>query len=113
MSATTTDNVIELTDATFEAEVIAADEPVLVDVWAEWCGPCKALAPTIAELASEYAGRVKVGSLDADANQQVPLKLQVQSIPTVLLFHRGEVIGKFVGLTSKKDIAAALDQALA
>ena len=104
---------IHITDADFKATVLESKTPVFVDCWAEWCGPCKALAPTIAELASEYAGRAKVGSLDADTNQQVPLQYQVQAIPTVLLFHRGEVVGRFVGLTSKKDIAAALDRALA
>jgi thioredoxin 1 len=103
----------ELNEDNFEQEVLQAGEPVLVDFWAEWCMPCKALGPTIDELAADYAGRVKVGKVDTDANQSLSAQYQVSSIPTVMLFKDGEVREKFVGLRSKKDFAASLDQLLA
>lgn len=105
-------NTIEFSDANFESEVIKASTPVLVDFWADWCMPCKALGPTIDELAAEYAGRVKVGKVNTEDNREVPVKYNIQAIPTILLFKGGEVIQKFVGLTSKKDFQAALAGAL-
>jgi thioredoxin 1 len=101
-------NTLELTDTNFENEVLKSDMPVLVDFWAEWCMPCKALGPTIDELATEYSGRVKVGKLNTENNQSTPVKYNIQAIPTILLFKGGEVVQKFVGLTSKKDFQAAL-----
>ncbi len=101
---------LEFTDQNFEAEVLQSDRPVLVDFWAEWCGPCKALGPTIDELANEYDGKVKVGKVNVDSNQEASMKFGVSSIPTVIIFKGGEMVSRFVGLRSKKDFAAALDQ---
>ena len=104
------DAVLELTDSNFEAEVVNSDTPVLVDFWAEWCMPCRMLAPTIDELAGEYAGKVKVGKVDTDANRDISLKYSISAIPTVMLFHKGEVVRKFVGVTPKQDFKAELDK---
>jgi thioredoxin 1 len=101
-------NVREFTDANFEAEVIQADTPVLVDFWAEWCMPCRMLTPTIDAIADEFAGKVKVGKVDTDNNRNVSFKYQISAIPTVILFKGGEVKKKFVGLTSKDDLARAM-----
>ncbi len=106
-------NTKEFTDANFEAEALNASEPVLVDFWAEWCMPCKALGPTIDELANDYAGRVKVGKVNTDESQSLSAKFGISAIPTVILFQGGEIREKFVGLRSKRDFAAALDGALA
>ncbi len=105
-------NTLEFTDANFEAEVLQSDKPVLVDFWASWCMPCKALGPTIDELANDYAGRAKVGKLNTDSNQEMPVKYGIQAIPTVMLFKGGEIAQKFVGLASKKDLQAAIDRAV-
>ena len=105
-------NTQTFTDANFDAEVLQADVPVLVDFWAEWCAPCKALTPTIDELANDYAEKAKVGKVDTDANREVSTRYQVSAIPTVLLFHGGEIKEKFVGLRGKKDFAAAIDALL-
>lgn len=104
-------NTLEFTDSNFETEVLQADKPVLVDFWASWCMPCKALGPTIDDLATEYAGRAKVGKLNTDSNQEMPVKYGIQAIPTVLVFKGGQVVQKFVGLANKKDFQAALDHA--
>lgn len=101
--------VVELTDSNFEAEVVNSDVPVLVDFWAEWCQPCRMLAPTIDELADEYDGKVKVGKLDTDSNRDVSVKYGISAIPTVLLFKNGEVEKKFVGLTQKDQFKEVLD----
>jgi len=103
-------NTFEFTDANFDDEVIKSDQPVLVDFWAEWCMPCKALAPVIDELATEYAGKVKVGKVDTDSNRDVSAKYGISSIPTVILFQNGEVVDQFVGLRSKKDFSSSLDK---
>jgi thioredoxin 1 len=105
-------NVIQITDANFEEEVVKSQQPVLVDFWAEWCQPCLRLAPTIEKLATDYAGRVKVGKLDTDANHATASKFQISAIPTVMVFKGGQVAQKFVGLRSEKDFRAALDAAL-
>lgn len=104
--------VLELSDGSFESDVLNSDQPVLVDFWAEWCMPCRMLAPTIEEIANEYAGKAKVGKLDTDANREVTLKYGINAIPTVIVFNGGEVVKKFVGMTSKQDMADALDQAI-
>lgn len=103
-------NTVEFTDDNFDAEVISADKPVLVDFWAEWCGPCKALAPVIDDLATEYDGKVKVGKMDTDANRDTSVRFSISAIPTVILFNGGEVVEKFVGLRSKKDFQSVLDK---
>ena len=105
-----TQAVIEFTDDNFEAEVLKSDQPVLVDFWAEWCQPCRMLAPTIDEVAGAYAGRAKVGKVDTDANRDISFKFGVTAIPTVILFHKGEVAKKFVGLTPKDQFTAAIDE---
>ncbi len=105
-------NTKEFSEDNFEQEVLQSSEPVLVDFWAEWCMPCKALGPTIDELATEYAGRAKVGKVDTDANQSLSSQFQISAIPTIIVFKDGQVREKFVGLRSKRDLAASLDQLL-
>ncbi|MHC4416737.1 MAG: dihydropteroate synthase [Planctomycetota bacterium] len=104
------ENVLEFTDSNFDQDVIGSEVPVLVDFWADWCQPCHMLTPTIEELASEYEGKVKVGKVDTDANREVSVKYGISAIPTIILFHSGEVKKKFVGLTSKDQFQAALDE---
>jgi thioredoxin 1 len=103
------ENVLELTDANFQSEVMESDQPVLVDFWAEWCMPCRMLAPVIDELAAEYDGKVKVGKVDTDANRETSVNLGISAIPTIILFKGGEVVKKFVGGTPKAEFAAELD----
>ena len=107
------ENVLEFTDENFKQEVLSSDNPVLVDFWADWCQPCHIIAPTINELAEDYAGRVKVGKVDTDANRDVSLELEISSIPTVILFKGGEMIRKFVGVTAKQLFTSELDALLA
>ncbi|MCH7848497.1 MAG: thioredoxin [Planctomycetes bacterium] len=107
------ENVREFTDDNFKTEAIEADQPVLVDFWADWCQPCHIIAPTIDELAEDYAGRVKVGKVDTDANRGIAVELGISSIPTVILFKDGQIVRKFVGVTAKKDFVAELDKAVA
>lgn len=106
-------DTIELTDESFDSEVLQSEVPVLVDFWAEWCGPCKALTPLIDELATEYTGKVKVGKIDTDANREISVRFSISAIPTVILFHKGEIVEKFVGLRAKKDFQTALDKVAA
>ena len=103
------ENVVEFTDENFESEVLKSSQPVLVDFWAEWCMPCRMLAPTIEKIAKDYAGKVKVGKLDTDANRDVAAKYSISAIPTVILFKNGQVAQKFVGLRQEKDFKEALD----
>lgn len=103
------DAVLELTDGNFEQEVISSDVPVLVDFWAEWCMPCRMLAPTIEELARDFAGRVKIGKLDTDANRDVAARYKINAIPTVMLFKGGAMVKQFVGMTPKQEFAQALE----
>jgi len=105
-------NTREFTESNFETEVLSASEPVLVDFWAEWCMPCKALGPTIDELASEYVGKVKIGKVNTDQNQSLSARFGISAIPTVILFHNGQVKQKFVGLRGKKDFKMSIDQLL-
>ena len=94
------------TDANFDAEVFRSTQPVLVEFSAPWCGPCRALEPVVAELARSYAGRVKMGQLDVDAHPQMPSRLDVRSVPTLLLFLNGQVVGQIVGAVAKAKIEA-------
>ena len=102
------DEIKEFNDANFESEVINSDVPVLVDFWAEWCQPCRMLAPMIEELAGEYKGKVKVGKLDTDSNRDVSMKYGISAIPTIILFHGGQAKKKFVGLTPKGQFTPGL-----
>jgi len=105
-------NIVVLSDQQFEAEVIKSLTPVLVDFSAEWCGPCKMLAPIIEQLANEYAGRVKVAKLDIDDNHESAAQYGIQSVPTMIIFQNGQPVKKLVGLTPKNKIAGALDELL-
>ena len=103
-------NTLEFTDENFSAEVLNSDTPVLVDFWAEWCGPCKMLTPTIDELASEYDSKAKIGKLNVDNHPNVATKYGIRSIPCLLFFKNGEVQKQIMGTVSKSDIATALDE---
>ena len=106
------ENVLELTDENFEAEIINASVPALVDFWAEWCMPCKMLAPIIDEVADDYAGRLKVGKVDTDSARQTALKFGISAIPTVVIIKDGTLVKKFVGVQSKGDLKVAIDEVL-
>jgi thioredoxin 1 len=106
-------NVTHVTDANFEQEVMRSTEPVLVDFWAPWCGPCKAIAPVIDELANEYAGRLKVVKVNVDDNPQAPSRFGVRGIPTLLVIRGGQVKEQIVGAVPKRHLEKALEQALA
>jgi thioredoxin 1 len=107
-----TADVLTLEDATFEQEVLKSDTPVLVDFWATWCGPCKAIAPAVEEVAREYKGKLKVGKLDIDTHQQVPQKYGIRSIPTLLVFKGGRVVDTIVGAVPKSKLIDAVKKAL-
>ena len=102
-------DILEFTDENFDEIVLHSDTPVLVDFWAEWCAPCRAMTPVMEDLATEYAGKVKIGKVDTDANREVSVRFSVSAIPTVMLFKGGEIVEKFIGLRSKKDLRTALD----
>jgi len=106
-------NIIAVTDATFDERVLQADKPVLVKFEADWCGPCQAMKPAIAELASEYADRVTIATIDIDQNQKTPYQFSVRGVPTVMLFSKGKIVSQKVGLTRKGDLAALLDGQIA
>ena len=103
---------LQITDASFDEVVLKSDKPVLVDFCATWCGPCRMLGPVIEELATEYEGRVVVGKVDVDNNQEFAAKYGVRNIPTVLVFKDGEVVGRQVGVAAKKTYTDALDSLL-
>jgi thioredoxin 1 len=103
-------NIVILTDANFRQEVLESLTPVLVDFWAEWCGPCKMLAPLLDDLASEYDGKVKVAKLNVDEHQGAALEYGVRAIPTLLIFKNGQVVEQVVGLKSKRDLKANLEK---
>ena len=105
-----TENVMEFCDNNFELEVLKSDIPVLVDFWAEWCGPCKALAPTVAELADEYKDKVKVGKVNVDSNGNTATNYGVRSIPTLLIFQNGAIINQIVGNVAKESITKLLNE---
>jgi thioredoxin 1 len=101
---------VEVSDQDFEQQVLKADQPVLVDFWAEWCGPCRALGPVIESLAGQYAGKVRVAKVDVDANQQVAAKYGIRSIPTVMLFDKGKIVDTFVGVRPRADYESSLSR---
>ena len=107
------ENVIEFTDNGFESDVIKAGTPVLVDFWAEWCGPCKMIGPIVQEIASEYAGRIKVGKMNVDNNPVIPPQYGIRSIPSLLIFKDGTVSDQIVGAVPKNNITEVLDRVLA
>jgi thioredoxin 1 len=104
------DHLQTFTDGNFEESVIKAGELVLVDFWAEWCGPCKRLAPTVDALAADYAGKVTVGKLNVDDNPNTALKFQIRGIPALLLFKGGQIVESIVGLVPKEDLKKAIDK---
>ncbi|AUD79972.1 thiol reductase thioredoxin [Kangiella profundi] len=103
------DKIVYLTDATFEAEVLNSDQPVLVDYWAEWCGPCKMIAPILDEVAEMYEGKVKVAKLNIDENNETPPKYGIRGIPTLMLFKGGNIEATKVGALSKSQLMAFID----
>lgn len=105
-------NLVDFTDANFDSDVINSDIPVLVDFTAVWCGPCKALAPSIAKIADEYEGRIKVGKLDIDHNPQTPTKYHVRGVPTLILFQNGQVKDQVMGAVPKKKIEGMFSKVL-
>lgn len=106
-------NVAEFTDGNFDSEVLQSSEPVLVDFWAPWCGPCRQIAPMIDQLASENAGSIKIGKVNIDENSSVAQKFGIASIPTLMLFKGGQVTERFVGVQPKARLQEALDSAKA
>ena len=104
------ENIIHVSDDSFEQEVLQSDKPVLIDYWAEWCGPCKMIAPVLAELADEYADKVQIAKLNIDDNPTTPPKYGIRGIPTLMLFKNGEVEATKVGAVSKAQLAAFLDE---
>lgn len=101
--------IVHISDSSFDKDVLSADKPVLVDYWAEWCGPCKSIAPILDEVAKEYQGRLKIAKINVDENQQVPAKFGIRGIPTLMLFKNGNLEATRVGALSKSQLTAFLD----
>ena len=106
------ENVFQVTDAEFEANVLKSDKPVLVDFWAAWCGPCKAIAPTVEDLASEYAEKITVAKMNVDENPQTPGKYGIRAIPTLIIFKDGQVADQITGAVAKSQIVEALKKVI-
>lgn len=107
------EKVVTLNSVNFKAEVLDSTTPVLVDFWAEWCGPCKMLGPVVDELAGEYVGKIRVGKVNVEEDQTLATEFGIHSIPTLLLFKGGQVVEQMVGLRSKRDLKASLDKVVA
>ena len=103
------ENIQHVTDSTFEPEVLKSDLPVLVDYWAEWCGPCKAIAPMLEEIAKDYGGKIKIAKLNVDENSATATKYGIRGIPTLMLFKAGDVAAQKIGALSKSQLTAFLD----
>ena len=106
------DNIVHISDSRFDLDVLQAEGPVLVDFWAEWCGPCKMIAPVLVELADEYGEKLKVCKMDVDANPETAPKYGIRGIPTLILFNNGDVAGTKVGALSKSQLSAFIDSAI-
>jgi len=106
------DSIVHVSDSDFESEVINSDQPVLVDYWAEWCGPCKMIAPILEEVADQYAGKLKIAKLNIDENPETPPKFGIRGIPTLMLFKQGGVEATKVGALSKAQLSAFIDSNL-
>ena len=106
------DNIVHISDSSFDKDVLEAEGPVLVDFWAEWCGPCKMIAPVLEEIASEYAEKLKVCKMDVDANPNTAPKYGIRGIPTLILFNNGDVAGTKVGALSKTQLSEFIDSAM-
>jgi len=106
-------NAMAVTDTSFDNEVLQSSTPVVVDFWAEWCGPCKLIAPVLDELAGEYEGKVKIAKLNVDENPEVASKFRVRSIPTLRFFREGQIVDQVIGAASKTDLKKRLDAAIA
>ena len=106
-------NVLKITDSSFDSEVVQSNIPVLVDFWAEWCGPCRLMSPILDEMAPAYAGKLKIGKVNVDENQDTPSQFGVMNIPTMILFKNGKEAERIVGAMSKTDLQKRIDKALA
>ena len=106
------ENVLEITDQNFESSVLQSETPVVIDFWAEWCGPCKTIAPVIDELSDEYLGKVKVGKVNVDYNQQTAMKYGIRSIPSLLIFKNGSVVNQIIGSVPKDSIVKLLKETI-
>lgn len=105
-------HVLELTEENFATEVLKSSQPVMVDFWAEWCQPCRILAPTVDTVAEEFAGRVKVGKVDIENAREIAMQYGIQAIPTIMIFKGGQVVDRFSGLRNKADLSSVLERAL-